>query len=68
MATTDEKLPLKGLYEKRKFRGMTQLEAGLLIGVTQSHYRMFETGKVRLDVRRAKQLADAFGCPIEELL
>jgi transcriptional regulator with XRE-family HTH domain len=61
-------MPLKGLTEKRKFRGMTQLEAGNILGVTQSHYRMFETGKVRLDIRRAKLLADAFGCTIDELL
>ena len=66
MTTTNE--PLNGLTEKRKFRNMTQADAGEIIGVSQSHYRQFETGKVRLDVRRAKLLADAFGCTIDELL
>ena len=60
--------PLNGLREKRIFRGKSQNEAGAVIGVTQSHYRCFETGKVRLDIYRAKKLADWLECPIEELL
>jgi DNA-binding XRE family transcriptional regulator len=60
--------PLNGLQEKRCFRNMTQGEAGASIGVSQSHYRQIETGKVRIDVHRAKLLANAFGCTIDELL
>lgn len=60
--------PLKGLKERREFRGMNQHDAGQIVGVGQSHYRQFETGHVRLDIQRAKKLADAFDCTIEELL
>lgn len=60
--------PLKGLEARREFRNMTQREAGAIIGVTQSHYRQFEIGKVRLDIYRAHLLAKAFECHIEDLL
>lgn len=60
--------PLNGLREKRKFRGLTQQAAADVIGVTQSHYRQFEIGTVRLDVQRAKKLAGWLGCTIDELL
>lgn len=60
--------PLKGLLSRREFRGMTQVDAGKAIGVTQSHYRQIELGNVRLDIYRAKILADLFDCHIEDLL
>jgi transcriptional regulator with XRE-family HTH domain len=60
--------PLNGLRERRIFRGLNQKEAGAIIGVGQSHYRQFETGHVRLDIQRAKLLADKFDCTMEELL
>lgn len=63
-----EPTPLNGLREKRIFRGLTQAEGARIIGVDQSHYRKFETGQVRLDLVRAKKLADWLGCSIEELL
>jgi transcriptional regulator with XRE-family HTH domain len=59
---------LDGLRERRLFRNITQVECAELIGVTQSHYRQFETGNVRLDVHRAKKLADLLECRIEDLL
>jgi transcriptional regulator with XRE-family HTH domain len=60
--------PLTGLRERRVFRGLNQKQAGEIIGVGQSHYRQIENGDVRLDIHRAKKLADAFNCTIEELL
>lgn len=60
--------PLNGLREKRIFRGLTQAAAATVIGVNQSHYRKIETGEVRLDLIRAKKLADWLDCSLEELL
>jgi transcriptional regulator with XRE-family HTH domain len=60
--------PLNGLRERRLFRNMNQADAGRIIGVGQSHYRQFESGHVRLDIQRAKKLADAFDCAMEDLL
>jgi transcriptional regulator with XRE-family HTH domain len=59
---------LNGLKEKRVFRGLTQSAGAKIVGVTQSHYRKFESGEVRLDIQRAKLLADWLGCSMEELL
>jgi transcriptional regulator with XRE-family HTH domain len=60
--------PLRGLRERREFRNLNQADAGRIIGVGQSHYRQFESGQLRLDIQRAKKLADAFDCSIEDLL
>lgn len=68
MATKQRSEPLRGLKEKRVFRNLTQKDGGDVIGVSQSHYRQLEEGIVRLDVHRAKKLADWLECPIEELL
>jgi transcriptional regulator with XRE-family HTH domain len=61
-------MPLNGLRERRIFRGFTQQQAADVIGVGQSHYRQIEVGGVRLDVHRAKKLADWLECSIEDLL
>lgn len=68
MAKEPKNPPLDGLRERRLFRGITQVEMANAIDTTQSHYRMIETGNVRLDVYRAKILADKLDCHIEELL
>lgn len=61
--------PLRGLRIKRQFRNITQGDMGRVIGVNQSHYRQLEEGIIRLDVHRAKLLADALDhCTIDELL
>lgn len=60
--------PLRGLRVRRVFRRLTQQELADLISINQSHYRQFESGHVRLDVRRAKVLADYLSCKIEDLL
>jgi len=41
---------------------------GAAIGVTKSHYGKFESGALRLDVRRAKTLADKLGIQMESML
>jgi transcriptional regulator with XRE-family HTH domain len=68
MAKEPRNPPLNGLRERRTFRKMTQGDLADVIGVNQSHYRQFETGGVRLDVYRAKKLADALECSIDDLL
>jgi transcriptional regulator with XRE-family HTH domain len=60
--------PLDGLRERRTFRRLTQTHMAEVLGVNQSHYRQFENGMTRLDIHRAKKLADYFGCAIEDLL
>ena len=68
MPATKRSAPLLGLREKRIFRNITQGDMGKVIDVTQSHYRQFEEGIIRLDVQRARKLADALECSIDELL
>ena len=58
--------PLKGLRALRGDR--PQHELARVIGTSQSGFHKFETGAVRLDIYRAKTLADHFGVSIEELL
>lgn len=68
MAREAKSPPLAGLRERRIFHCMTQTEMADEIGVNQSHYRQIENGGVRLDVHRARKLADKLGCTIEQLL
>lgn len=60
--------PLLGLRERRVFRRISQVEMASILGCGQSHYRMFETGQVRLDLHRAKKLADRLECTLDDLL
>jgi transcriptional regulator with XRE-family HTH domain len=60
--------PLSGLKLRRETSDFTQVDLAAAIEVTQSHYRKFETGRVRLDVYRAKLLAGKLGCRIDDLL
>lgn len=66
--TKQRSAPLLGLKAKREFRSITQTDMAKVIEVTQSHYRQIEEGVIRCDVHRAKKLADALKCTIEELL
>ena len=59
---------LKGLRLRREQSDYRQHQLADAIGVSQSHYRKFEAGAVRLDIYRAKTLADMFGCRIDDLL
>lgn len=59
--------PLRGLQSRREFRNMTQ--AALADGIcSQSQLNKFEKGAVRLDVYRAKLIAERLDCTIDELL
>jgi transcriptional regulator with XRE-family HTH domain len=59
--------PLIGLQNRREFRNLTQ--AALADGIcSQSQLNKFEKGAVRLDVHRAKRIAERLGCSIDELL
>lgn len=60
--------PLRGLMLRREQSEFNQTELAKVIGVSQSHYHKFERGAVRLDVYRAKLLADKLGCSINDLL
>jgi DNA-binding XRE family transcriptional regulator len=51
----------------REAAGMNQAELGALIGVNKSHASKLELGQVRLDIVRARVLAQRFACPIESL-
>lgn len=68
MPTEPKNPPLVGLRERRLFRRLTQQDMADEIGVTQSHYRQFEAGGVRLDLQRAKTLATVLECTIEDLM
>lgn len=68
MAAKQRGPALAGLRERRMFRRLTARELGDVIGVNQSHYSQIERGGVRLDIHRAKLLAEKLGCSIEELI
>lgn len=63
-----EPVPLPGLTHWRVHFGETRLTAGERIGVNASHMRKLELGTVRLDLARAKVLADAYSVPVEWFL
>jgi DNA-binding XRE family transcriptional regulator len=60
--------PLKGLMLRREQSTFVQADLAKAIGATQSHYHKIERGAVRLDVYRARILADMLGCRIDDLL
>lgn len=49
------------LREARKAAGLTQKEVATAIGVTESAYCGYETGKRQPDVAKIKQIADVLG-------
>jgi transcriptional regulator with XRE-family HTH domain len=59
---------LKGMRRLRRERELSGEVMGAAIGVNKSHYGKLESGKVRLDIHRAKILADKLGVQIEALL
>lgn len=55
----------------RKFRkraGLTQTELAKVIGVTQSAAGSWERGEAYPRVAKLKELADLYGCTVDELL
>ena len=56
------------LREARKAAGMTQKEVATAIGVTESAYCGYETGKRQPDVLKIKQIAEVLGTTGDFLL
>ncbi len=59
---------LARLIEARCAAGLSQVQAGALIGKTGSHYSKIERGKLGMDAREALVLCDRFGLSLAELL
>lgn len=59
---------LKALQDARIKRGLTQKEAGALIGKTQSHYGKIERGAVSLSAKDAAKLCSEFDLQLSDLL
>lgn len=59
---------LKALIDARRARGMTQKEAGALIGKTQSHYGKIERGLTGLSAADALKLCSEFDLQLADLL
>lgn len=63
------RLPALGrLRSARAAAGMSQSEAGRVIGRNQSYYGKIELGHVDLTAREALALCDALGLTLRELL
>lgn len=60
-------LPMRGLAQRRKARGVSQETAASWIGMTKQGLHRIETGAARLDVVKARQLAKGLSCSVEEL-
>lgn len=60
--------PLCRLMWARHEAGMSQGQAGALIGKTGSHYSKIERGQLGMDAREALTLCNHFGLTLAELL
>lgn len=61
-------VPLLGLRDRRIKASISSDDAAALIGLSnRAHYHKIEKGIVRLDICRARVLAEALGCSIENL-
>lgn len=56
------------LMEARQKQGLSQADAGNLIGKTPSHFSKIERGVIGLDARDALTLCNRFGLSLAELL
>lgn len=62
-----------GPFQQNKLRvqrarcGMSQTQAGVAAGLTQSHYSRLELGKSTPTLTQAQRLAKAFGCVVDDL-
>lgn len=57
-----------GFAQARKKAGLTQAEAGRLLGVSDATVSMWETGKTAPVGKRLPQIAKVYGCTVVELL
>lgn len=60
-------VPLLGLRARRLAAGVSQETAGQWLGCNKAMYGKLELGTVRLDICRARVLAQRLGCNIESL-
>ena len=58
--------PLTGLRSRRVELGVSQEEAGKLLGINKSHYGKFELGHNRLSYEQARTLAKALSLNMED--
>ncbi|UUV43249.1 immunity repressor [Rhodobacter phage RcCWillis] len=58
----------KKLQAARMAAGLSQKEAGAMIGKTQSHYAKFENGRIGLSADAALILCKAFDLSLDDLL
>lgn len=59
---------MKGIKQKRLNKGITQVELGEKLGVSQATIAMWETGKRTPRTKLLKNLAETLECTIDELL
>lgn len=57
----------KRIKELRKARGLDQLQAANIIGVSRSQWSNLENGKRNLNIQQIKQIADYFGVSLATL-
>ena len=55
------------IKEKRKSKGLTQIELGELMGVNRSTVAMWESGEALPRADKLPFLAEVLGCSIDEL-
>lgn len=57
----------KRIKELRKARGLDQLQASQIIGVSRSQWSNLENGKRNLNIQQIKTIADYFGVTLSTL-
>ena len=55
------------IREIREARGLSGSEVARRLGIPQSTYSTWETGKVAINVYQACDLCDVFGCTLDQL-
>lgn len=54
--------------QRREAAGLTVLNAAKVLGVSDAAIYMWETGQMLPKTSRLKEIAEAYGCTIDELL
>ena len=58
----------KNLIELRKYHNFSQEELAAMIGVSRQTMSKYETGESLPDIEKCKQLANAFGVTVDDLI